>query len=75
VDPIDPVTPEEWQEAVNAAEFALLVDSARQYGLITGGPTFDVARCEDLLARGEAQGIVPDRGLFEPRAPQPGRAR
>lgn len=33
----DPQTPEEWQEAVNAAEFYTLVESARLYGLITNG--------------------------------------
>jgi hypothetical protein len=49
----------EWQEAVNAADFHLRVDAAQKYGLITGGPTVDVARCEQLLADAVIQGIVP----------------
>jgi hypothetical protein len=55
----DPTTPEEWQLAVNAAYFCLLVDSCRQYGLIEGGPTFNLARAEELLARGRALGVTP----------------
>jgi hypothetical protein len=34
--PHDPETPGEWQEAIDAAEFFLAVDSAEKYGLITG---------------------------------------
>jgi hypothetical protein len=32
----DPETADEWQEAVDIAEFWLLIDSARQYGLVKG---------------------------------------
>lgn len=49
----------EWQIAVDAAEAMLLLDSARQYGLVTGGLFVDVDRCVDLLARGHAAGYVP----------------
>jgi hypothetical protein len=55
-----PQTPAEWQEAVNQAHFWLLVDSARQYGLITGGPEVNLNRCEEILEKGKAQGIEPD---------------
>jgi hypothetical protein len=55
----DPQTPAEWREAVDAAEFHLLLDSARKYGLVTGGPVIDVARCEEILRRGAAQGYRP----------------
>ena len=55
----DPQTPEEWQEAVDAAHFCLLVDSCRQYGLIDTDMVIDQARCEDLLARGKRLGITP----------------
>lgn len=57
--PREPSTRLEWQEAVNAAEFGLLVSSARAYGLITAGPEFDLDRCERILADGKAQGVVP----------------
>jgi hypothetical protein len=41
------------------AETCLLLDSARQYGLVTGGPEVDVARCLELLDRGRQLGHVP----------------
>lgn len=56
---LDPVTPEEWQTVVNAAQFLLELDSARQYGLIEGGPSINVARCERMLARGRKLGYEP----------------
>lgn len=55
----DPQTPAEWQEAVNLAAAWLRLDSARRYGLITGGQEVDVPRCRELLARGMADGWVP----------------
>ena len=56
----DPKTDAEWQEAVDLAEFYLRLDSARQYGLITGGPEVNVARCEALLATGKERGFRPN---------------
>jgi hypothetical protein len=55
----DPQTPAEWQDAVNGAEAALLLESARCYGLVQGGPIVHVARCEAILARGKKRGVVP----------------
>lgn len=55
----DPTTPEEWQGAIDAAAFLVLLDAARQYGLITGGPEANIARCVELLERGAAFGIFP----------------
>lgn len=57
----DPENPEQWQEAVDLAEAMLQIDSARQYGLITGGPRVDAERCAELLARGAELGYRPDR--------------
>jgi len=59
--PRQPLTRAEWQAAVDAAEFSLLLESARQYGLVAGGLSANVARCEDLLLRGKALGIVPTK--------------
>jgi hypothetical protein len=56
---IDPETPEQWQEAVNAAEFILAIDSARQYGLIETDIRPDVERCDDILRRGREKGFTP----------------
>jgi hypothetical protein len=55
----NPKTPAEWQDAVNAAEAALLLESARLYGLVRGGPIVNVARCEEILARGRDEGVTP----------------
>jgi len=54
----DPQTIEEWQTAADLAEFLLLVDSAEQYGLVTG-PKVNVARAGELLARAAQMGIRP----------------
>jgi hypothetical protein len=56
---IEPETPEQWQEAVNAAEFMLALDLARQYGLIETDIRLDVERCDDILRRGKEKGFVP----------------
>lgn len=55
----EPVTAEDWRHVVTLAEVLLDVDSARRYGLITGGPEVDVARCQDILTRARQRGIVP----------------
>lgn len=61
---VEPQTDAEWQDAVNAAEACLLLESARRYGLVTGGPGVDVDRCEHILAGGRARQIVPtDAGV------------
>ncbi len=55
----DPQTPAEWQEAVDCAQFLLLLDCAHQYGLIEGGPKVNVDRCAAILERGRERGIYP----------------
>jgi hypothetical protein len=55
----DPLSADEWQQAVDLAEMHLRLDSARQYGLITGGAVVNVDRCLELLAAGRARGIAP----------------
>jgi hypothetical protein len=55
----NPRTPRQWQEAVDSAAFLLLLDSTRQYGLITGGPAANVERCHELLAEGKRLGYRP----------------
>lgn len=59
VPPQNPTTPEEWQLAVDAAQALLCLDSARQYGLVKGGPAVDAERCEEIINAGQAQGIAP----------------
>lgn len=55
----DPQTPEEWQQAVNMASVMLLIESARQYGLVVGGPEVNADRCQQLLDKGERRGYRP----------------
>lgn len=74
----EPVTDMEWQDAVDAAEFALHLESARHFGVVEGCPEVDVARAEDLLARGRRRGVFPTpnalrrytRALVEQRSVQ-----
>jgi hypothetical protein len=60
-----PTTPEEWQNAVDAAEALLHMESARMYGLVKGGPGVNVERCEELLKAGRRKGIRPRRNCVE----------
>lgn len=62
---IDPETDAEFQDAVNAAEGALALASARAYGLVTGGPEINEDRCEEILAAGAARGIYPAKDAIE----------
>jgi hypothetical protein len=61
----DPNTPEEWQEAVDAAHAALMLQSARAYGLVRGGPEVNVSRCDEILERGRAIGFRPNEDAVE----------
>jgi hypothetical protein len=61
----EPSTPQEWQEAVDAAELLLLIDAARQYGIITGGPPVNVARACEIKLKGLSMGIRPAPDLVQ----------
>jgi len=54
-----PQTREQWQEAVDGAHVLLLLSSARQYGLLAGGPVANVERCRAILEQGAALHIRP----------------
>ena len=60
-----PQTPSEWQHAVDAAEGCLALDSARQYGLVSGGPVINVERCEEILREGRKRNIRPSPDAVE----------
>jgi hypothetical protein len=57
--PKEPETSAEWQEAADCAEGALALDSARKYGLVTGGPKVNVKQCENILIGARRLGIRP----------------
>ena len=61
----EPTTPQEWQEAADLAYGLLALEAARQYGLVTGGPTVNAARAHELLARAAERGITPDDDAVE----------
>ncbi len=63
--PAEPQTPEEWQNAVDAADALLHIQSAEAYGLITGAPTVNVERCEELLEVARRRGVTPSAGNVE----------
>ncbi len=63
--PINPQTPEEWQNAVDAADALLHIHSAVCYGLVTGAPTINVERCEQLLENARRRGVTPSAGNVE----------
>ncbi len=56
----NPKSQKQWQEAVNAAHGALALDSARMYGLVTGGPEVNQKRCIEILEKGKKRGIMPE---------------
>lgn len=59
----DPETEAEWQEAADAAEFQMMLDSAVRYGLIlvNGQPESgaNLERCEWILAEAKKRGLTP----------------
>lgn len=61
----DPRTRKEWQEAADAAEGALALESARLYGLVTGGPVVDGERCVHILEMAADKGITPAKDAIE----------
>lgn len=61
---INPRTPAEWQEAVNAAAYGLALDSAFQYGLLERSDGskesgVNVERCRRILEAGAKKGLKP----------------
>lgn len=50
----------ELRDAADLAAGLLVIDDARLYGLMRGGPDIDRARCEAALAMAAERGYVPD---------------
>jgi hypothetical protein len=55
----EPKTRAEWQEAVDAAAAARVVADCMMYGLLVGGPTINVERCDQIIERGQAREVYP----------------
>ena len=54
-----PKTAADWQVAVDAAHCMLVLDSCKQYGLLTGGPKINQDRCSMIMETGEEKGYKP----------------
>jgi hypothetical protein len=61
----DPQTPEEWQEAVDAAAGMRALADCKMYGVIEGGPDINIARCDELLECGRKRGVYPSRPVVD----------
>lgn len=57
----EPSTEAEWQEAVDAAYTAVLIDAAVRLGLLEAGPRIDLRRCQQFIRRGRGRGFSPRR--------------
>jgi hypothetical protein len=55
----DPETQAEWQQAADTASLLLALRSAEMYGLITGVPMINSARCDQILDDAKALGVFP----------------
>jgi len=60
----NPKTKAAWQYAVDTAHALLALDAARQYGLVTGGPTANLDRCIEIIERGKKMGIRPSKNAI-----------
>jgi hypothetical protein len=63
-----PLTVDEWNEAATLAAACLLIDDARLYGFVVGGPTIDRERCVEVLDQAARVGIVPTKLATEQAA-------
>ena len=60
----DPETPQQWQEAVDAAQGILALEYARLLGLMTNTNEINVERCAAILTRGAELGVTPAEGAI-----------
>jgi hypothetical protein len=56
-EPLSAISSEQLREMATLARACLLIESARAYGLITGGPAVDVDRCEEVLEHATERGV------------------
>lgn len=57
----DPKTPKELRSAAAMATACLLLDSARRYSLVKGGPKVNVDRCFEIIARAKKADCSPTK--------------
>jgi hypothetical protein len=56
-----PQTVDEWEAAAVLAAGHLMIDDARLYGFVEGGPKINRERCVEILDQAAAVGIVPTK--------------
>jgi hypothetical protein len=61
-----PESREQWRITAYAAAGLLMIDDARLYGFVTGGPVIDRDRCMEVLTLAAAQDIIvsPDQATY-----------
>lgn len=60
-----PKTSDDWQVAVDVAYCMLVLDSCKQYGLLTGGLKINQDRCSMIMEMGEQKGYKPSDDAVE----------
>ena len=61
----DPQTPQEWQEAVDLAEFYRSLYDCQLYCLITISAEINTKRCDSILNRGAKLGYKPKDTILQ----------
>lgn len=61
----DPQSLDEWQEAADAAYAMLLIDAARNFGIIVGGPQVNRERAEWILDEAAKLEIKPVSNVID----------
>lgn len=69
-----PVTKEQWQDAVDAAELLahlttaqvlLFIEMGRLFGLVSEDGEIDIQACFDVLEDASSQGIMPNKNAIQ----------
>lgn len=55
---ISDLTDDELRDAAVQASALILIQSAKDYGFVTGGPEIDVDRCEEAIAAARERGLI-----------------
>lgn len=56
--PVEELTDEELEAGVIPAVFYSVLDAARCYGLVVGGPSVNADRCEEVIAEARRRGLA-----------------
>ena len=63
--PQEPQTPEEWQLVFDLASGWRYLEDCKSFGILTGGPSVSIARCDEIIERGRHRGLTLSRPVAE----------